>query len=341
MSPRSVLVTGAAGGVGHRVCRVLRGQGFQVRGLVRPEDDVRRLDLRAEDIRVGYVQDPATMRQAMRGVDTVVHCAALLPNALDLGPEKFQEVNVEGTRNAMRHAMTSGITNFVAMSTISVVDHVTRTITPDDLFDYVSPPSDAYLASKIAAEKMLLEMRREFAGELAILRLAYVYGPGNFVVWRQPLGLLEQGKLRLIGHRATPLPLIYADDIGRFVSALLNGRAPHKEHGIHVIANPEPTTLRGTFEFAADYLGVPPPGSVPLWAARLGATLMSAVPQRYRRGRLDLLTRARVSQFSRGYDLSGVLDTRMLEEIELTDSEHGLEQMLADYVATERAPERS
>jgi nucleoside-diphosphate-sugar epimerase len=311
-----------------------------VRGLVRPEDDVGRLALDADHLYVGYVQDPETVRHAMRDANAVVHCAALLPDALRLGNAAFREVNVEGTRNVMSHAISCGINWMVALSTISVVDHVTRTTTREGLFDYVSQPGDAYVSSKVDAEKVLLDLESNFDGKLAILRLAYVYGPGNFAVWRRPLQLLEQGKLRLVGHGAAPLPLIYADDIGKFISALLNGQVPRQADHVHILASPQHTTLREVFSFAADQLGVDPPKSVPLWAARLAAAGVSVLPSQLRRGRLGLLTRARVLQFSRGYDLSSVLDRPTLEAVGLTDFRDGLERMLADYVAAERTATR-
>ena len=331
-----VLVTGAAGGVGQRLCHVLSRHGFRVRGLVRPEDDTRRLELRGEDLCVGYVQDPECVRRAMRGVDTVIHSAALLPNALELGPRAFQEVNVEGTRNIMQQAIAHRVKWVIAMSTISVVDHVTRTITRGDLLDYVSPPTDHYLASKIEAEKLLFALRPGFGGEVAILRLAYVYGPGNFAVWREPLRLLEQGKLRLIGDGKISFPLIYADDIGNFVVGLL-GEATHNEHpSIHVLANPQPTTLRSVFDFIADHLGIARPGRLPLWLARLAASVVDTLPLGWRPGRLKMLTRARVLQFSSGYDLTPILSGQSFGQTRLTPYQEGLPIMLADYTARER-----
>ncbi len=100
-----VLVTGAAGGVGHRLCLVLRRHGFAVRGLVRPEDDTRWLELPAADVHVGNVRDPEAVCRPMHGLEAVVHCAALLSDALERDRAPFQAVNVEGTRNVMRHAM--------------------------------------------------------------------------------------------------------------------------------------------------------------------------------------------------------------------------------------------
>ncbi|MGH7265647.1 MAG: NAD-dependent epimerase/dehydratase family protein, partial [Candidatus Rokuibacteriota bacterium] len=264
--PYHVLVTGAAGGVGHRLCRTLRRHGFDVRGLVRPGDDTRSLQLSPGDLCVGQVQDPKAVDRAMDGVEAVVHCAALLPDALDRGAAAFREVNVEGTRNVMAHAMIHRLERVIAMSTISVVDHVTRAITPSSLLDYVAGPTDPYLASKIEAEKLLLGMSREFHGAVQVLRLAYVYGPGTYAVWRQPLRLLQQGTLRLIGDGAAPLPLLYADDLARFVATALGEPPAGGSAAIHVLANPQPTTVRAVFDVIADHLRVPRPRSVPLWA---------------------------------------------------------------------------
>ena len=53
---RAVLITGAAGGLGHRLCRILWDRGFQVYGLVRPADDCRRLQLPEERVHVGRIK---------------------------------------------------------------------------------------------------------------------------------------------------------------------------------------------------------------------------------------------------------------------------------------------
>src|SRR5262249_47896238 len=119
-------------------------------------------------------------------------------------------------------------------------------------------------------------------------------------------------------------------------AALINGRVHRQVDHVHILANPQQTTLREVFGFIADRLGVQPPGNVPLWAAQLAAAGVSFLPKQLRRGRLQLLTRGRVLQFSRGYDLSAVLDRPALEAVGLTDYRVGLEEMLADYVASER-----
>jgi nucleoside-diphosphate-sugar epimerase len=328
-----VLVTGAAGGVGHRVCGALRRAGFDVQGLVLAGDDTRRLELPPEAVHVGHVEHPEVVDRAMAGAQAVVHCAALLPDALGRGAAAFHTVNVEGTRTVMAHAIIHRLERVIAMSTISVVDHVTRTVTPAALLDYVVDPTDPYLASKIEAERLLLGMSREFEGAVQVLRLAYVYGPGNLAVWRQPLRLLQQGRLRLIGDGAAPFPLLCADDLARFVATALGEPPAGKPVAIHVLADPEPTTLRAVCDVLADRLGVPRPRSVPVWTARWAAGALSRLPARCRRGRLGLLTPARVRQLSRGYHLSAVLDREFATRFALTDYREGLRRMVDDYLA--------
>ena len=73
------------------------------------------------------------MSRALSGIDAVVHCAALLPDSPDAPPEAFQEVNVGGTSTVMREAIAQWTKYVIAMSTISVVDHVTRKVGPSEL----------------------------------------------------------------------------------------------------------------------------------------------------------------------------------------------------------------
>ena len=332
-----VLVTGAAGGVGHRICQVLARRGFDVRGLVRPEDDTQRLDPRSVNLRLGNIQDVQCVREATEGADVVIHCAGLLPDAGRATPSDFHAVNVEGTRNVLQQAIGCRARWVITMSTISVVDHVSRTVQPDALFEYADRPSgDPYLASKIEAERLVIQEKRNYNGELAVLRLAYVYGPGNFAVWRRPLQFLTCGTFRLIGSGDVPFPLIYADDIAHYIVALLDARRAGGYDGVHILANPQPTTLRQVFDELADGLHVQRPGTVPLWMAQMGALAVRLVPRGLRSGRLAMLTPGRVQQFSRGYDLSEVLDRDQLERVGMMDYREGLRHMLADYLAVEQ-----
>jgi nucleoside-diphosphate-sugar epimerase len=328
----TVLVTGAAGGVGRSVCRVLAQAGFAVRGLVRPEDDCNRVPLPRQQVTVGYVQDADVVGAGLRGADAVVNCAALLPAAVHLGPLAFQQVNVQGPLNVLEQAARAGVRRAVFFSTISVVDHVGGKVTPETLYDYLPPPHDPYLASKIASEKALRAASAWFDGQVTILRPAFIYGPGNYAVWEEGLRLLRQGKMKLVGDGTAPLPLIYAEDIARFIAFLLRRPAGVAGYDLHVLANPEPTTLADVFNFLADHLGVARPGRVSFGLLRLATEVVRWLPPPLRLGRLKLLTRARLAQYSRGYDLSGTHSSLFLDNVPLTGYRDGLQAMLADYL---------
>ncbi len=334
---KTVLVTGAAGGVGRAACHILRMTGSQVRGLARPEDNVGGLEGKLDRLFLGYVEDPRAVAAAMAGADAVVHCAALLPRDLHLGAAAFQRVNVGGSVNVLDQAEKHGLARAVFFSTISVVDHVSRKIGRDGLQDYVANPHDAYLASKIDTEKVLQERSKTSPLEIAVLRPAFIYGPGNFAVWKDALELVEAGKMKLIGTGECPLPLIYAEDIGYALAHTLDRPAEPATFRIHVVANPEPTTMRQVFDFIADYLGAQRPSTIPYWPVSLAASLAALVPEKWRRGRLRLLTKARVQQYSRGYDLTGVLDTLPPGFHPRTGYREGLARMLEDYRGQKKA----
>jgi UDP-glucose 4-epimerase len=256
----------------------------------------------------------------------------LLPNSLNLGVEAFQNVNVGGTSTVFQTAIAQKVSRAVFFSTISVVDHNRRTITRENLLEFVAAPHDAYLKSKIEAEKGLLAARSSYDGHLAIVRPAFIYGPGNYAVWAEPFRLAKEGKFVLIGDGRAPFPLIYAEDLAQYVLALVRGPRFDSPYDIHIVANREPTTLKDIFEFVADYLGVRGPRKIPYSLMRLGAMVASSIPARLRVGSLELLTPARVTQYSRGYDLSKVLEHPMLDEIAMTSYRLGLSRMLDDYV---------
>lgn len=109
----SVLVTGAAGRVGQAACQALLARGHRVRAF-----DIRKSP-GVEDARVGDISNPAQVRDAMRGVEVVVHLAAT-PDEDDF-LSKLLPNNIVGVYNVMESARQARVRRIVLASTGQVV----------------------------------------------------------------------------------------------------------------------------------------------------------------------------------------------------------------------------
>jgi uncharacterized protein YbjT (DUF2867 family) len=112
----TVLVTGGTGFVGPHVVHALRAREMPVRALVRKPARGSRLAAWGVDLSVGDVTDPASIRAACEGVDTVVHLVAIIKGK----PEDFERVMVEGTRNVVAAAQEAGVRRFVLASALGL-----------------------------------------------------------------------------------------------------------------------------------------------------------------------------------------------------------------------------
>jgi 2-alkyl-3-oxoalkanoate reductase len=333
-----VLVTGAAGGLGCSVVRALKSAGIDVKALVRPGDPFELLPIPLENITMGHVQDPAAVSRSMQGIDAVVHCAALLPNSRCEARNAFFETNVRGTSTVLDGAIQRRIRKAIFVSTLGVVDHVARTVQPSQLLDFVEEKSDPYVMSKVAAERLLHARASEFPGNISIVRPGFIYGPGSLGVWQEAFQLLAAGRMMLIGTGQANLPLAYADDVAAYIVDLLKPSAPNKKCEVHIIANPEPATMKSVFDLLADCLRVSRPRSLPLGFAVGAASVADMLPAVLRPGRLAILTKMRVRQYSGGFDISGLLP--VLAKVSHAPWRGGISTMAEAWVRRFGYPER-
>lgn len=113
-----LLLTGATGSIGSRLLPLLLERGEEVRCLVR---EPRRLGPRRVDVQIalgdlGEMSDPYLLRQALRGVDTVIHLAASIR---DQPPKRIEELNGLATVRLLRAAERSGVSSFHFFSALN------------------------------------------------------------------------------------------------------------------------------------------------------------------------------------------------------------------------------
>jgi uronate dehydrogenase len=113
-APRTVLLTGAAGGVGTLMRGLLPGYGYAVRAL-----DVVPVEGEPEAI-TADLADTDALREAVRGVDAVIHLAGI---SLESTFEKILKANIEGTYNLYEAVREAGVPRIVFASSNHAVGY--------------------------------------------------------------------------------------------------------------------------------------------------------------------------------------------------------------------------
>lgn len=172
------LVTGGAGFIGSNLVGSLLTQGHEVRVV----DDLatgRRENLLSWQGHFEWVEasllDSALLTQAARGVDYILHQAALgsVPRSIE-NPLGSTEVNVIGTLNVLIAARDAGVKRVVYASSSSVYGD---TPTLPKVETMLPTPKSPYAASKLAGEHYCRAFYDVYGLETVVLRYFNVFGP--------------------------------------------------------------------------------------------------------------------------------------------------------------------
>jgi uncharacterized protein YbjT (DUF2867 family) len=222
-----ILLTGATGTIGTPLLRRLTAMGEPVRCLVR---DPRRLG--AERVRVqialGDLGNPASFRNAMRGVETVVHLAAAIR---DQPGGSIEELDAVATLRLVRAAERAGVKRFMFFSAIGASLH---------------SPARFFRAKALAEEAV------EDAGvDSTVFAPSIVYSPGD--PWITLLDRLTRLPVAPVSGAGDALyQPIWADDVADcVVGALRNSNGQRR----YELAGPEALTYDGIVKTALRAFG--------------------------------------------------------------------------------------
>lgn len=172
----SILVTGGAGRLGTIVVETLVGQGFSVKVFDIPQANFEQFS-KYNDAQVsilkGDIADYAQVEGALKGVDSVIHLASLLPPKSEEGRDLTMRINVEGTQNIVRVLSESGSNIPLVFSSSVSVYGKTFKEKPTISEDHTLVSLDIYSESKILAENVVKESTIPYV----ILRIAGVVLP--------------------------------------------------------------------------------------------------------------------------------------------------------------------
>jgi uncharacterized protein YbjT (DUF2867 family) len=196
-----LLLTGATGNVGSAVLRRLTASGERVRCLVR---DPRRLGAQRVRVQIalGDLSNPASFRNALRGVDTVVHLAAAIR---DQPRASIEELNGVATLRLVRAAERADVKRFVYFSALGASEHA---------------------AARFLRAKALSERAVEGSSlETVVFAPSMIYSPHDqFITLLRRMSLLPA--LPIAGSGAARYQPIAADDCADCVIRALAGPVP-------------------------------------------------------------------------------------------------------------------
>jgi UDP-N-acetylglucosamine 4,6-dehydratase len=172
---KSIFISGGTGSFGRKFIARLLEQYQPKRVVVFSRDELKQYEMQqtfnAPCMRyfIGDVRDADRLRQAMRGIDYVVHAAALkqVP-AAEYNPTECIRTNVNGAENIIAAAIDNGVKKVVALST-----------------DKAASPINLYGATKLLSDKLFVAANN-IAGEqqtrFAVVRYGNVAGSRGSVV---------------------------------------------------------------------------------------------------------------------------------------------------------------
>jgi UDP-N-acetylglucosamine 4,6-dehydratase/5-epimerase len=192
LAGKCVLITGGTGSFGNAFVRHVLKLGAPSRLVVFSRDEQKQFEMQHElspqrypclRYFIGDVRDRDRLQMAMRGVDYVIHAAALkhVP-AAEYNPFECIQTNVHGAENVVRAALDTGVMKVLALST-----------------DKAANPVNLYGASKLAADKIFVaanHLSGKDGTRFSIVRYGNVLGSRGSVVpfFRR---LIEQGENNL------------------------------------------------------------------------------------------------------------------------------------------------
>lgn len=186
---QSILITGGTGSFGKQYTQTLLSRYKPKKIIIFSRDELKQFEMQQEYSEpcmryfIGDVRDRERLMQAMKGVDYVIHAAAMkqVP-AAEYNPMECIKTNIDGAENVIQAAIENDVKKVIALST-----------------DKAANPVNLYGATKLCSDKLFVAANNMVGGDtprFAVVRYGNVVGSRGSVVpfFRK---LLAEGKTTL------------------------------------------------------------------------------------------------------------------------------------------------
>ncbi len=232
-----ILVTGATGFVGKAIVEKLMGSTYQIRACSR--DNKFTFSSGLKPFVVGDLSEQSNWKEALQGIDVVIHLAARVHvmNDNELDPlTEYRKINTNATLRLAKQAASLGVKQFIFMSTIKVNGEATIENNCFKADDRVSL-TDPYAISKYEAEQGLLALAKETNMEVVIIRPPLVFGPGVKANFESMIKWVKLGIPLPFGAVENKRSLIAIDNLVSFVVHCI--KHPNAKNEVFLISDGE------------------------------------------------------------------------------------------------------
>ncbi len=306
---RNELVTGASGFIGGRL--LAKAERLPLYRQSRPGEH-----------RVADLLEPASLRLACEGMDTVLHCAGYAHAFLDADPVRHHAVNYQGTVNLLEAAGQAGVRKFIYLSSVKAMGE------PSDICageDFALLPTTPYGLAKRAAESAVLAAGQRYGMHVVNLRLSMVYGRGGGGNLRRMAQGIQQGWFPPLPETGNRRSMVHVDDVIRAIE--LVAARPEANGQTYIVAHPRAVSGAVLYQTLRAVLGQSPVRwCVPAYGLRFAAQLCDLISRPL--GRSLPLSRETVSALLDSACYSPSKLERELGWRAAIDLESGLQEML-------------
>lgn len=249
------LITGATGFLGNSIARALQKTGAEIKLLIRKSSNTSTIqDIEAEKF-VGDIQDPLSIKNALRGCNHLYHVAADYRLWARRSKDLYDN-NVLGTKNIMLGALEGGIERVVYTSSVATIG-VTKdgAVSDESTQSKLSDMIGHYKRSKFLAEKEVDRLIRTEGLPAVIVNPSTPIGPRDAKPTPTGRIILDAINGRMPAYVNTGLNIAHVDDIATgHILAFQRGAV-----GERYILGGEDLTLKEILFYVAKASGGRPP----------------------------------------------------------------------------------
>ena len=314
------LITGASGFTGLALARSLAAHGYSIRALVRNGAHRRELEDLGAEVIGGDIRDIGILREALQGIQTVFHLAAVFRRA-GVPDSEYRAVHVTATQHLVEESAAARVRRFIHCSTVGVHGDVDPQSPAAE--DAPLHPGDIYQLTKLEGEEVARETAQRTGVPITVVRPGPIYGPGDRRLLKL-IGGVARRHFFLLGDGSPHFQMIYIDDL--VDGFRLAAESPQAVGRTYILTGEEGPTLKELVHEIADVAQVPVPNvRLPVWPFWIAGAVCEAVcvplgiePPIFRR-RVKFFTNNRWFDISRARtELGSMPRVRLRDGIRLT-----------------------